>query len=44
VQIAILPPTASIGEQFFSFQFGEPRQHISHPWFGRAPPPGSAHA
>lgn len=44
VQIAILPPTASIGESPFTFEFSEPRQYISHPWFGRAPPPESAHA
>lgn len=44
VQIAILPPSASIGELSFAVQFAEPRQHISHPWFGRAPPRESAHA
>lgn len=44
VQIAILPPSAGIGEISFAVDFSEPRQHISHPWFGRAPPPESAHA
>ncbi len=44
VQIAILPPSASIGEISFAFGFSDPRQHISHPWFGRAPPRESAHA
>lgn len=44
VQIAILPPSASVGEISFAIGFSEPSQHISHPWFGRAPPPESAHA
>ncbi|HEX5280360.1 MAG TPA: DUF2946 family protein [Micropepsaceae bacterium] len=44
VQIAILPPSASIGASAFVFEFTQPRQHISHPWFGRAPPAESAHA
>lgn len=44
VQIAILPPAASVGELSFAFEFSEPPQHISRPWFGRAPPPESAHA
>lgn len=39
VQIAILPPSVTIGAPSFAFKLGEPRQHISHPWFGRAPPP-----
>ena len=43
-QIAILPPSASFGELSFIFKLDEPRQHISHPWFGRAPPRESAHA
>lgn len=43
VQIAILAPAASIGELSFAFEFSEPRQHISHPWFGRAPPRETAH-
>ena len=44
VQIAILPPSGSIGELSFAFEFSEPREHISHPWFGRAPPRESARA
>jgi hypothetical protein len=44
VQIAILAPSSSIGERPFVFESGEPRQHVSHPWFGRAPPREAAHA
>lgn len=44
VQIAVLPRSAAIGVASFAFEFSEPRQHISHPWFGRAPPHESARA
>lgn len=44
VQIAMLPPSAGIGGISVAFRFSEPRKHISHPWFGRAPPLESARA
>jgi len=44
VEIAILPPAVRIGARSFIFKLDEPREQISHPWFGRAPPPESAHA
>jgi hypothetical protein len=43
-QIAILAPPSSVGKLSLALEADKPRQHITHPWFGRAPPRETAQA